>query len=109
MTHQIDPVLRNARREGWIIAAVWLLAAVYCCVYSYVFGYERPGQALGKEDLNPILGIPNWFVFGVMLPWVVCGVFTLIFAGFFIADDDLGTDHASELDDDIREEAMLDV
>ncbi len=108
MTHQVDPVLRNARREGWVIAAIWLAAAVYCCVYSYIFGYERPGQELGPDDLNPIFGIPSWFAFGVVLPWVVCGVLTLIFAGFFMAEDDLGIDHTVELDADIREEAQHD-
>lgn len=108
MKHPEDPVLRNARREGLIIAAIWFSAMVYCCLYSYIFGYERPGRTLGVEDLNPVLGIPGWFAFGVMLPWVVCGVLTLIFAGFFMAEDDLGVDHAQELDADIREEAALD-
>jgi hypothetical protein len=109
MPHPEDPVLRNARREGWIITAVWLAAAIYCCVYSYIFGYDRPGQVLGQDDLDPVLGVPNWFAFGVMLPWFVCSVFTLVFAGFLMVEDDLGTDHAQELDRDIREEAALDV
>lgn len=105
MPHPQDPVLRNARREGWIIAAAWLACTVYCCVYSYLDGYNRPGHTLSEADLRPVLGMPHWFAFGVILPWFVCGIFTLIFAGFFITDDDLGADHASELDADIREEA----
>lgn len=103
-----DPVLRNARQEGWTISAVWLAAAVYCCVYSYIFGYNRPGQALGPDDLAPVLGVPGWFAFGVLLPWSVCGVITLVFAGFFMKEDDLGSDHSGELDRDIREEAAPD-
>ncbi len=95
--------LRNARREACIILGAWAAATVYCCTYYYLYGLIRPGRPLGRADMHPIWGIPSWFLFGVFLPWAVCGVFTLVFVGFFMKDDDLGSDHASELEAEIHE------
>ncbi len=100
-----DPVLQNSRREGLFILVIWLSAAVFTCLYCYINGYIRAGQELGAQDLKPILGIPRWFFWGVVVPWLLCGVISIVFAAFFMADDDLGDDHASELDTDIRAEA----
>jgi hypothetical protein len=101
--HQTDPVLKHARREAVIIFLAWVASTVYCCVYCYVFGYQREGRPLGVGDIHPTLGIPSWVVWGIFAPWVVCALFTVWFAGFFMADDDLGKDHAPELEADIRE------
>lgn len=98
-----DPTLRNTRREGWIIFSAWALATTYCCTYYYLFGLSRPGRLLGREDVHAIYGIPSWFVFGVLLPWGVCFVFTIIFAGFVMREDDLGIDHAADLEAEIHE------
>lgn len=99
-----DPVLRNARREAIIILAVWTASMVYCCLYCYLFGYIRDGQLRGLDDLHPILGMPSWFFWGVFVPWLVCGLFTIGFAAFYMTDEDLGSDHTSELEEEIREE-----
>lgn len=104
----IDPVYRHARREGLVILAAWLVTTAYCCGYCYLHGYERPGFAPTAEDIRPILGIPSWFFWGVLAPWAACGVFILLFAGLGMADDDLGADHAEELERDIREESAGD-
>ncbi|RUL88298.1 hypothetical protein [Tautonia sociabilis] len=100
-----DPTYRNARREAIVILSVWLASTVYCCVYAYFAGYQRSGHPLGVGDIRPVLGIPSWVFWGVMAPWLVCSVFTVWFAGWKMADDDLGLDHAAELDRDIREAA----
>lgn len=105
MPPQDDPVLRSSRREALIIGAVWLASTVYCCAFSYAYGYPHHGHALGAEDVRPVLGVPWWFFWGVIAPWAVCAVFTFWFAGFFMTDDDLGPDHAAELDAEIRREA----
>jgi hypothetical protein len=98
-----DPVLRNARREAIAIGLVWLASTVYSCGYCYWFGYSTPARPLGPQDLHPILGMPSWIFWGVMAPWAVCAVFTFWFAGFVMADDDLGADRAPELESDVRE------
>jgi hypothetical protein len=100
-----DPVYVHSRREAVIILSVWLASTVYCCAYSYYFGYSTPERPLGPGDVHPILGMPSWVFWGVMVPWGVCSLFTFVFAGWFIADDDLGSDHAAELETDIREGA----
>jgi hypothetical protein len=48
-------------------------------------------------------GVPSWFFWGVLAPWVLCGVFTVWFAGWVMADDDLGADQTPERERDIRE------
>lgn len=103
MSEAIDPVLKNARREAVIIGAAWLVSTVYCCVYCYLTGYIREGRALGPEDVRPIFGMPSWVFWGIMVPWLVCSLFTFWFAGFYMKDDDLGIDRSDELDSDIRE------
>ena len=105
MAHEIDPVLKHSRREAIIIGLVWLAATTYCCAYSYWFGYDRPGRVLGLDDVRPVWGVPSWVFWGFLVPWLVCGLFTFWFAGFYMADDDLGSDHADELEGDIREGA----
>jgi hypothetical protein len=105
-SNSTDPLLRHSRREALVIGLVWLAATTYCCTYSYLFGYIREGHPLGKADVRPILGIPSWVVWGYLAPWAVCAAFTFWFAGRFVADDDLGRDHASELEGDIREGAL---
>jgi hypothetical protein len=102
-----DPTYRNARREATIILGAWLASTVYCCAYAYLFGYQRGGRPLGVDDIRPVLGIPSWILWGVMLPWLACSLFTLWFAGSYMADDDLGADLAAELDRDIREAGEL--
>lgn len=99
----IDPVYKHARREAVIIFAIWLAATAYSCGYCYLYGYQRPGQILGAEDIQPILGVPSWFFWGVLAPWAVCMIFTIFFTTMHMQDDDLGSDHAAELDSDIRE------
>ena len=103
VSHEPDPVLKNARREGLIIASVWLAATGYCCATCYTLGYRTVSHPYGLEDIKPILGIPSWFVWGILLPWGICALFTAWFVGFFMTDDDLGKDHTSELESDIRE------
>lgn len=103
MSRDTDPVLKNSRREAIIIGVVWLAATTYCCAYSYWAGYNRPGQALGRGDVHPILGMPSWVFWGFMVPWALCALFTFWFAGFYMSDDDLGQDHTAELEGDIRE------
>jgi hypothetical protein len=99
---ETDPVLKNSRREAIIIGLTWLAATTYCCGYCYLFGYIREGRPLGVEDVRPILGMPSWVFWGIMVPWAVCGVFTIWFAGFVMTDDDLGVDHTPDLEAAIR-------
>ncbi|WP_435007171.1 hypothetical protein P12x_004535 [Tundrisphaera lichenicola] len=106
MPDKTDTVLRHARREGLIIGLAWLASTIYCCSYSWLFGYGDAEHPLTKADVRPILGIPSWCFWGYIVPWGVCALFTVWFAGFYMIDDDLGRDHSIELDADIREGAI---
>ena len=101
-----DPVLRNARREAILIVTIWLAAAAHCCMVSYLLGYSTPERPLGPADLHFVFGIPGWVFWGYLIPWLVCGILTVVVAGFVMVDDDLGSDHAAELDRDIREQGL---
>ncbi|MFO0953976.1 MAG: hypothetical protein U0835_23030 [Isosphaeraceae bacterium] len=57
----------------------------------------------GAEEIRPVLGMPSWVFWGILAPWAACAVFSIGFAGFYMADDDLGEDHTPELEADIRE------
>jgi len=98
-----DPVLKNSLREFVIIMLAWAASTAYTCIYCYYNGYIREGAALGVEDIRPVLGVPSWMFWGVFAPWAVCSAFTFWFAGFYMADDDLGEDRTPELEADIRE------
>jgi hypothetical protein len=98
-----DPVLKHSRREAIVIGLTWLAATAYTCGYCSLFGYRRPGRMLDVADIHPLFGVPSWVVWGVFAPWLACAVFTFWFGLAFMTDDDLGQDHAQELDRDIRE------
>jgi hypothetical protein len=100
-----DPVLRHARREAIWITAAWAAATVVSCLVSYFLGYSRDDRPLGPADIRPILGMPRWFFWGVIVPWLASGAFIFWFAGFVMVEDDLGSDHSAELERDIREGA----
>ena len=107
MPQSTDPVLKNAKREGLWISLSWLAATAYSCTYSYLFGYTTKERPLGVADVHPIFGMPSWVFWGIIVPWLACSVFTVWFAGFVMKDDDLGVDHAAELEADIREGAAV--
>ena len=72
----------------------------------YLFGCaSAEGHPLGRGDVKPIPPHPVVGPLGAPAPWAVCSAFTFWFAGWFVADDDLGRDHAGELEGDIREGA----
>jgi len=90
--HNDDPVLRSSRREAALILAIWLVAMVYTVTYCYVHGYQRSGVELSVEELNFVLGFPDWGFWGIVAPWGVCLVISFWFAFWFIRDEDLGAD-----------------
>jgi hypothetical protein len=80
-------LLRNARREGLLIMLVWLATLVWSVGAGYYLGYN-----LKPEEIRLILGMPAWVFWSVVLPWIVCLVFSVWFCFFYMADDDLGQD-----------------
>jgi hypothetical protein len=80
-------LLRNARREGLLIMAVWAACLLWNTAVGYWLGYRRdPGE------ISLILGIPDWICWSVILPWLLCLAFSVWFCFVYMADDDLGLD-----------------
>lgn len=80
-------LLRHARREGLLIVAVWAACLAWSIGSGYLLGYRRD-----PADVRLILGMPDWVVWSVVLPWGLCLLFSVWFCFFFMADDDLGRD-----------------
>jgi hypothetical protein len=80
-------LLRNARREGLVIMAVWTAALLWSVSSAYGLGYRRPAS-----DIDLVLGMPAWVFWSVALPWALCLGFSVWFCFRYMADDDLGHD-----------------
>lgn len=98
-----DPVYRSSLKDARFGMTFWTIATVLVCSLSYYLGYQRPGQKLTAADVQPIFGMPRWFFISVLVPWVVCSVICVVYAGFIMTDEDLGVDHTEELEQEIRE------
>ena len=67
--------------------AAWAAALVWTVGVGYLLGYRR-----SSAEMALILGMPDWIVWSVVLPWVICLLFSVWFCFWYMADDDLGQD-----------------
>ncbi len=91
---------RRARREALIVALVWLLSLLWTVGYCYLYGYRHTADSLAvqlglvepwrPEHYRQIWGMPDWAMFGIFVPWLICSVFTVFYGLFGISDDPLG-------------------
>ncbi|QDU92825.1 DUF997 family protein [Lignipirellula cremea] len=92
-----DPVYLNARRESFVIVAlfaVFILWSVTVCVY---FGY-LPTTAEGEApEISLVLGMPAWAFWGLLAPWLAVDVVAFWFCFFFMKNDDLGEEQVSDV------------
>jgi hypothetical protein len=82
-----DAVVRAARRESKVALAMWLVAMIYSITYCYVNGYERP-----VDTLTFVLWFPDWVFWGIIAPWLVCTLLSIVFAFGFMGNEPLGED-----------------
>ncbi len=52
------------------------------CAISYVLGYNKPAG-----EITVIWGMPSWVLFGVVIPWVLMVLLTIVY-GFFVMEGD---------------------
>jgi hypothetical protein len=102
-----DPVYKNGLRDARFGMTFWTIATIFVCGSAFILGYQRNGQKLTVADIKPIFGIPMWFFWSVVIPWIICSVVCVVYAGFIMTDDDLGRDHTDELEQEIREGADI--
>jgi len=94
--NRLDPVFRNARREAIVLLAIFAISLIYTVLVSYFLGYDRD-----PSEIVTYLGIPDWVLWSVFLPWTVCVGVTVWFTFFYMVDDPLeeSTPDAVEKDD----------
>ncbi|MCA9428238.1 MAG: DUF997 family protein [Candidatus Omnitrophica bacterium] len=81
---KLDPTFRNARREALVILVIYTVSLLYTILFCHFFAYNRE-----PETIRLYLGIPDWVVWGVMLPWAVNVGVTFWFCFIYMADDNL--------------------
>lgn len=100
---QEDTLVRHARREAAIALSMWLAAMIYSVGYCYLHGYGRTA-----ESLTFVLWFPDWVFWGIVAPWGICTLASLVFAFLIMGDEPLGEEIdadllAQEIDADPRE------
>jgi hypothetical protein len=95
-------LFHHARREAVVVGLVWLAALVWTVGYCYLRGYDhdpaswvvRAGLAVPRTDADfrTVFGLPDWVAYGIVAPWAVCTLFTLVFGLVGMPDDDLGAE-----------------
>jgi magnesium-transporting ATPase (P-type) len=85
------PILQSSRREALVVASLWLVAGVWSVSYCWLNGY---GNTPDKVQFT--LGFPSWVFWGVVLPWVLCALLSLVIANLIMTDADLGTEPGDE-------------
>lgn len=81
---------------------VFALTLVWTVGYCYLRGYQhapdswvvQAGLAVARTDDNfhQIWGLPDWVLFGILVPWLLSTAFTIGFALVGMKDDDLGAE-----------------
>lgn len=74
----MEPSYRRTLKEAIVAALLWLGAGVWVISVSYWLGSGRP--------VRSIAGIPNWVVWGVLLPWVTLFLLHSWYSLFFLQD-----------------------
>ena len=87
-----DPVVTAARREASIALGMWVVATLYTLSYCYLHGYNR-----SIDSLTFVLWFPDWVFWGIVVPWGVCILASIVFAFRIMGDEPLG-----EAVDDMR-------
>ena len=74
---------RRSLYEMWFVLILWLAAGLYAVPVSFWLGYRTPPE----EVSYPLgLGIPDWAFWGIVVPWLVCNVITVVLC-FGILED----------------------
>ena len=91
---QDDPVYLRTRREAFLILGLWAVSFAYSVTYSYLTGYPTDDNHQVTYPYG--LGIPDWIFWGVVVPWAICILLTIIFCQFIYVEEDLGVDQEEQ-------------
>jgi hypothetical protein len=72
-----------------------VIALGYTITYCALYAYDA------KAELKFVLGFPEWVFWGVIVPWLACVSFSIVFASLIMRDEDLGEDPTGSGADDL--------
>ena len=93
---QLDPVYLHARSETIIIVSLCTLFLVITLIICGTMGYDKSPTEIARVDAT--MGMPTWVFWGLLVPWVMVNLLTILFCFVWMTEDDLS---------DPDEEAML--
>jgi len=102
---RLDPVYLHARRELRFLLIVFTAAVVWALSVSYLLGYVPAGESIDPDQVATMFGLPAWVWWGILAPWLVIDVVTVVFCLAVMKDDDLGPDDeaATEAPAEVKE------
>lgn len=108
-----DPLYLRTRREAFIILGMWACCFLWTVPYCYLYGYrshEASSSATGPDAaklVGPLekynrtadsityplgLGIPDWVFWGIVVPWGIAMLASILFCLFVFHDEDLAAE-----------------
>jgi len=78
-----SPTFTQAVRELIVLVGGWLFFTAWTMIVCGWLAYDYD-----VASLPTVMGLPHWIVWGIMVPWIASGLYTIWFALFFIKDDD---------------------
>lgn len=91
---QLDPVFLHARREAWVIVALFSVFCAWSVFVCYNYGFIGATEEQASPSI--IFGMPSWIFWGLFVPWIAVDVVAVWFCFFFMTADDLGEAHEGE-------------
>jgi hypothetical protein len=93
---------RHARQEAGVTLLVWFVALLWSVGYCYLNGYQHAedswvvrwnlAEVRTAGEIKTVFGFPEWAFYGFVVPWFCCTLFTIVYCGFFMREDDLGAE-----------------
>lgn len=104
MRHEYSAEYRNSLREAVVVLALWLVCFTWAVGYCYLSGYaEHPRVPGDVSSLTPDLsrhdrtvaslttpggwGVPDWALWGILVPWGLCIAVTFLLCLSWMRDD----------------------
>ena len=80
-----DTLVQRGRREAAMALGMWLIAMIYTISYCYLNGYGRTA-----DSLSFVLWFPDWVFWGIVAPWGICILLSVVFAFRVMGNESLG-------------------
>lgn len=86
---EADPLFVDSLREAKWILLMWFICLIWTLTVCLSLGYP---DSVTPETFPIVFGIPAWVVFGIVLPWGLANIATVVFCLAYMRDADLGPD-----------------